>query len=350
MTPLARTLAALTHRQGDRPPVFLLFTLHGARALGLSPREYFSRSEHVVEGQLRLREAFGHDCLYGFFYASLELEAWGGATHFIEDGPPNAADTLLHSVEDIARLEAPRLDHPALQKVLTTLAALKARSGGEVPVLGVVLSPFSMPVMQLGFAAWLELLYAARAAPGGHHARLLARLLALNEAFTVAWGNAQLAAGATAVTYFDPLSSASMTEPELGVDLGLAVAGRVLGQLAGPAAIHLASAPGLSRIGPLLATGAKVISASAEDDLGALKAACAGRAALLGNLNGLKLTQCSVAEAEAAAWAALEVGAPGGGFVLADNHGELPLQVPDAVLHALVATSARWAAARGWHP
>ena len=56
MTPLARTLAALTHRQADRPPVFLLFTLHGARALGLSLREYFSRSEHVVEGQLRLRQ------------------------------------------------------------------------------------------------------------------------------------------------------------------------------------------------------------------------------------------------------------------------------------------------------
>jgi uroporphyrinogen decarboxylase len=31
----------------------------------------------------------------------------------------------------------------------------------------------------------------------------------------------------------------------------------------------------------------------------------------------------------------LEVAAPGGGFILSDNHGEIPFQVPDDVLLAV---------------
>jgi uroporphyrinogen decarboxylase len=32
---------------------------------------------------------------------------------------------------------------------------------------------------------------------------------------------------------------------------------------------------------------------------------------------------------------AIKKAAPGGGFILSDNHGEIPYQVPDEVLHAI---------------
>ncbi len=78
MTSMQRVLTALSHQEPDRVPLFLLLTMHGARELGLGIREYFSKAENVVEGQLRLREKFGHDCLYAFFYAPVEIEAWAG--------------------------------------------------------------------------------------------------------------------------------------------------------------------------------------------------------------------------------------------------------------------------------
>ncbi len=56
MTSLQRVLTTLGHREPDRVPFFLLVTMHGAKELGLSIKEYFSKAENVVEGQLRLLE------------------------------------------------------------------------------------------------------------------------------------------------------------------------------------------------------------------------------------------------------------------------------------------------------
>jgi uroporphyrinogen decarboxylase len=344
MTPMERTLAALSHHEGDRPPVFLLFTTHCARELGLSIEDYCGSTEHLVEGQLRLRAKFGHDCLFAFFHAAVEHEAWGGHTHFIADGPPNSEDLLVSSAAQIPSLEAPVIaDQPGLQRVLRAITALKERSRGEVPVLGVVLSPFSVPVMQLGFSGYLDLLLEAEAEPGGPAHALLAHLLALNAEFAVQWGNAQLAAGATALAYFDPLSSSTMTSPSLGVDIGLTLAAAVLARLKGPSAVHFASGRISSRLEAAIATGASILGVSAEDDLGELKRRCAGKVALLGNLSGVKMANWSAAEAASQTRRSLDAAAPGGGFILADNHGEIPFQVKDEVLHAIVQTTAEWA-------
>lgn len=84
-TSLERVLTTLGHREPDRVPLFLLVTLLGARELGLSIEEYFSRAEHVVEGEYRLWSRYRHDCVSSFFYAGAEAEAWGAETYFRED-------------------------------------------------------------------------------------------------------------------------------------------------------------------------------------------------------------------------------------------------------------------------
>ncbi len=121
MTAMQRVLITLGHQEPDRVPFFLLLSMYGAKVLGMSIQDYFSKPENVVAGQLCMREKFQYDCYYTFYYASIEIEAWGGRTIFIEDSPPNA--------------------------------------GEEVPIIGVVMSPFSLPVMQMGFEKYLELIY-----------------------------------------------------------------------------------------------------------------------------------------------------------------------------------------------
>ncbi len=346
-TPSSRVEAARAMREADRPPVFLLPTMHGARELGLSLRTYFAKAEHVVEGQVRLRARYGHDCYSSFFHAALELEAWGGTALYRDDGPPNAGEPLVHTDGQLAALQAPRVEGQAvLGKVLDTIRALVARARGEVPVLGVVLAPFSLPVLQLGFVRYLDLLLDAQQEPQGPRARLLHHLLAVNEDFAVRWGQAQLAAGASALVYFDPLSSGTMTTAALGVELGLAIARRVLGQLPGPVGVHFASGRVASRLEAVLATGAQFVGVSAEDDLAAVKRACAGRATLVGNLNGVQMARWTPTQARVATRAALDAGAPGGGFVLADNHGEIPFQVSEEVLLAIMAEAEAWGRAR----
>jgi uroporphyrinogen decarboxylase len=331
LTPLERVLSAISFCEGDRVPFFLLLSLHGAKELGLSIEEYFAKAEHVARGQLALQRRYGHDCLYGFFYGAIDHEAFGGEALFVDDGPPNAGAPLFNDLEQIRRLEVPRVEeHPALRRVLEALALMKAEVGDRVPIIGVVMAPFSLPVMQLGFSRYFELLYERR--------ELFAALMRVNEAFCVAWANAQLAAGATAICYFDPVCSPSMVPLELSRELGFPGAARVLSQLKGPAATHLASGLTLPIIDDLVASGTKIAGVSAKEDLATLKRAARGKLALLGNLNGIEMRRWSPAQAAEITREALRLGGPGGGFILSDNHGEIPWQVPDEVLEAIACT------------
>ncbi len=334
-TALERVLATLGHREPDRVPCFLLVTMHGAKELGLTIREYFSRAEHVAEGQIRLRQKYRHDCLYPFFYAAVEIEAWGGEVHYAEDGPPNSGTPFLRRAEEIEGLEPPKIgDCPCLVKVLRATAMLKARVNGTVPIVGVVMSPLSLPVMQMGFDAYFDLMF--------ERPELFAQLMRVNEEHCVAWANAQLEAGATAICYFDPVSSTTVLPRDQYQAIGFAVARRTLARINGPTATHLASGRGLPIIDDLARTGTAIIGTSALEDLAEMKAACRGKLTVLGNLNGIEMRRWTPEQAEAAVRQAIAKAGPGGGFILADNHGEIPWQVPDEVLHAVTEAVCRW--------
>jgi len=335
LTSMQRVLTTLGQQEPDRVPLFLLVTMHGARELRLSIRDYYAGARSVVEGQMRMRAKYRHDCLYAFFYASLEVEAFGGETIFIEDGPPNAAAPVIRRAELIDALEPPRVaEATCLHRVLEAIGLMKQQVGDTVPIIGVVMSPFSLPVMQLGFERYLDLLH-------GDPVRL-ARLLAVNEAFCIDWANAQLAAGATAICFFDPVSSVTNVSPGQYRRIGKPSAQRTLTRINGPTATHMASGRALGIVSDIAETGTAVLGVSVLEDLTALKSAAAGRLTLLGNLNGVAMRTWSAAEAEAAVKAAIAGGGPGGGFILSDNHGEIPFQVPEEVLLAVSDAVERW--------
>lgn len=333
LTSMARVQRTLSGEEPDRVPWFLLVTLHGARELGLSIRDYFSKPEHVVEGQLRMRARYGHDCLYGFFFAALEAQAFGADVLWFDDGPPNAGRPVASNADAIMRLGPPRVAEQAgLRDVLVALEGMKRAAAGEVPVIGVVMSPFSLPIMQLGFERYLDPLI-------GHgepaHAEAFRHLMRVNEEFCVEWGNAQLAAGADVLVYFDPVASSTITPRALYVETGLPVARRTLARLKGPVATHFASGRCLGVLDDVLQTGTPAIAVGSLESLAEVKAACAGRATVVGNLNGIEMRHWSDADADAAVRSALTQGAPGGRFVLSDQHGEIPFQVPEHVLDAV---------------
>ena len=66
MTSLERVLTTLGFKEPDRVPYFLLLTMHGAKELGLSIKEYFAHSKNVVEGQLRMRKKIPARLLLSF--------------------------------------------------------------------------------------------------------------------------------------------------------------------------------------------------------------------------------------------------------------------------------------------
>jgi uroporphyrinogen decarboxylase len=334
MTPMDRTLTAMGHREPDRVPLFLLTTMHGARELGLGLPEYFARASHVVEGQLRLLAKYRADCVDPSCGAAIEAEAFGAETIFRDDGPPNAGPPPLRP-EDVEWLTPPRVeDCPALVRALDVIRGLAERVGKTVPIVGGVVSPFSLPILQLGFERYLELLH--------DQPQRFARLMAVNQVFCADWANAQLAAGATAIGYADPMSSTTNIPRPLFLRTGHLVARETLARIHGPVAFSLASGRGITLAADLVEAGAAAVAVSALEDLGEWKAAVGGRATIIGNLNGIAMRRWTQAEAEAEVKRAIAQAGPGGGFVLSDNHGEIPWQVPDDVLLAIRDAVDRW--------
>lgn len=335
MTSLQRVLTTLGHKEPDRVPFFLLATMHGARELGLSLQEYFGEARYVVEGQLRMRARYRHDCLYPFFYAPIEVEAWGGEVVFYDDGPANSGRPFIRRPEEIRHLEPPQVRSTAcLIKVLSAIEVLKAQVGDQAPIIGVVMSPFSLPVMQMGFGAYIDVMY--------EQPDLFERLMRVNEDFCVEWANAQLAAGATAITYFDPVSSTSITPRDMYLKTGFRVAQRTLARIKGPTATHLASGRCLPIVDDIARTGTAVVGTSVQEDLAEMKAACRGKLTVLGNLNGIEMRRWTAEQAEEVVKDALASAGRGGGYILSDNHGEIPWQVPEGVLLAISEAVHKW--------
>jgi len=328
MTPMERTLATMGFVEPDRVPWFLLCTMHGARELGLPIQTYFSKPEYVAKGQVLLQKKYGSDCYYAFFSAAAEAGAWGSDIIYRDDGPPNAGRPVIKTPEDIEHIEVPVIEEcPGLTKTLRLIELLKPSAGGDIPIISSVVSPFSMPVMQMGFEAYLDLIYA--------QPDLFWTLMKKNEEFCIAWANALFDAGATALGYFEPLASPDMIPRDLYRTTGLAVAKRVVPQVHGPMAAHLASGRTLPVIGDLADTGFIGIGISTNDNLSAVKDACRGRLTMMGNLNGITMRHWTPGETERTVKEVIARAGPGGGFILSDNHGEIPWQVPDSVLLAI---------------
>ena len=62
-----RLVAAGNGETSDRIPVFCNLLDQGARELGLSLKEFYSKGEYVAEAQLRMREKYGYDNVWSLF-------------------------------------------------------------------------------------------------------------------------------------------------------------------------------------------------------------------------------------------------------------------------------------------
>ncbi|WP_094228105.1 uroporphyrinogen decarboxylase family protein [Methanolobus psychrotolerans] len=335
ITPMERVLTALSHKEPDRVPFFLLLTTQGSKEFNISIEEYFSNPEMVAKAQIRMQQRYGHDCYYPFYYASLELEAWGGNSVFYPDAAPNSGRPIIRDPGDITSLESPDVfGSPQLQKLLKTTSLIKEYTGEDIPIIGVVMSPFALPTMQMGFDHYFDLIY--------EEPDKFEELMRVNEKFCVQWANAQLESGATAICYFDPVSSSTIIPPELYRKTGFKVAKRTISKIKGPTATHMASGRCLPIIEDIAETGTSIICTSVLEDLAEVKDACKGKLSVMGNLNGIEMRHWSPQETGDKVKEAIQKAASGGGYILSDNHGEIPYTVPSDVLLNISESLRKW--------
>jgi uroporphyrinogen decarboxylase len=59
-------------------------------------------------------------------------------------------------------------------------------------------------------------------------------------------------------------------------------------------------------------------------------------------MNGIEMRRWNQSQVEQTLKKVLLAGAPGGGFILSDNHGEIPYQVKDETLFAIAAATKKY--------
>lgn len=193
---------------------------------------------------------------------------------------------------------------------------------------------YGSALVQMGFENYLKLMY--------FDSEKFEILMQKNMEFCIAWANAQLKAGATAICYFDPLASSSIIAREVYMKTGYQAAKKVISKINGPVAVHLASAPALPMVDTIASLGAKILGYSSLDDGAEMKLAADKKICLLGNLNGIEMANWTKEKAEQEVKRVLFQAGSGGGLLLSDNHGEIPWAVSEEILLAIADAVERW--------
>lgn len=336
-TGMERFGALMSGRIPDRVPIVCNLLDQGARELGVSLREYYSRGDLVAEGQLRMRERYGYDSLLGMFYSALEAEVMGCRTIvYSDDGPPNVGHLAIRTTEDIKKLQLPDdlYAHPRFQELATCIGILKRESAGRWPVLGVVTASFSLPAMLMGIGQWLDLFL--NGDPG-----LRDQLLEQCSQFCSRQMAALREAGADLIVYVNPVASATFITHAKFRELALPWVKRDLDQ-SGPSGVIFFNGGG--RINPILSdlqtdAGIGAFYLNPFDDIAEARRTLGPQALLAGAINDIRMIDWSPEEIDQEVRRIMEAGKAGGGFIFGTLL--MPFQIPDENIRALVDAAIR---------
>ncbi len=332
MTPLEISVAAANGQPAPRIPVYCNLLDHGARALGMTQREYYSNGENVAEAQLRMREQYGHDNVWSLFYVGKEVELLGCQDIlYSENGPPNVADFVIKSYDDIARFEVPDdiTAHPAWTDTAKCLDILRREVGSTHPICAYLTASTTLPAMLMGMDKWLELLLMG---PVDVRDELLRKCSDFFQKEVAAYR----AAGANVLVYSTPFGSTSFVGMKRFKEFSVPWMHRDLD----PGGVenivyYCGMAPFNNVIAQILdefKIGTYYISPMA--DLAEAKAIIGDRGLTCGVIDDIKMIGWTPEQTRAEVKRMCEIGMVGGRFLF--GNGVMPLAVPEANIQAMV--------------
>ncbi len=151
--------ATLQGQPKDRPALLLNASLYGARLTGASLQDHYTRAAIFVEGQKAVHERFQTDFLLSPFYAPALGAAWSSELAFGNTTPPVIRRYGVSNVGDFLHLNQPDVSVlPELVYLQECLQGLSTYSKGQIPVVGLMVSPVDLPALIMGSEAWLDAL------------------------------------------------------------------------------------------------------------------------------------------------------------------------------------------------
>jgi uroporphyrinogen decarboxylase len=333
MSSIERVQAAIDLRPPDRVPVDLHNFQPAARAMGVSMAEVFRDGELLAEAMLRAWREFGHDMILLENGTACNAQACGVEVVYRDDAAPAALHPVLDRLEDLDKLEVPD-PHTAFPmcEILKATRILSSEIGDRAWIVARAdQGPFDLASELLG----MENLMLAVAL--GEQDDLLHRLLDFCAQVNLRYAHALIESGGRSTSIGESFSGPDVLSPrhyrkyafphqvalteQLKAD-GIILANHICGNT-------------VPILDDFVATGAQILEIDHKTDMRKAKEAAGGKTCLLGPINTSLLADGMPQEVEDACREAIEIMAPGSGFVLGPGCALSP-ETPPENIHALV--------------
>jgi uroporphyrinogen decarboxylase len=334
MTPLERCLATIRHQPHDRIPVDLHNFMMTVADLTIESENIYRDGQLLGRAQLRDWQRFGHDMLLVENGTASLAEACGCQPTYLNGGAPLIEKPLLRSLEEVGSLPMPEpWNSPLCRAVLDATRFLLDEIGDHVCVMGRAdQGPFDLACMIAG----PETLMTAMAE--GESDEFIFELLEYTSEAYIIYANIFKEMGCPGTSVGEALCSPDVISPKMFGKYCMPFASKIVRSLqSNDFFIAYHTCGNTTRIiGQMVETGAQVLEFDYKCDKVKAKAAAAGKATLLGPIDpsGV-LQQGSIEDVESACREAIEVLAPGGGFILGPGCA-LPSTTPPANILKLV--------------
>jgi uroporphyrinogen decarboxylase len=334
MTSLERYLATIRLAPHDRVPIDLHNFMMTVADIELPPEKIYQDGQLLGRAQLAAWKRFGHDMLLVENGTAALAEACGCEVSYIKGGAPLIEKPLLKSLEEVASLRMPDpWNSPLSKAVLDATRFLLNHIGSEVYILGRAdQGPFDLACMIAG----PETLMTAMAM--GESDDLIFELLEYASDAYILYARIFKEMGCPATSLGEALCSPDVISPKMFAKYCLPYGKKVVSALqSDDFAVAYHTCGNTTRIiSGMVETGARILEFDYKCDKAAAKRATAGKTTLLGPIDPSGMLQRgTVAEVETACREALEVLAPGGGFILGPGCA-LPGTTPPANIDKLI--------------
>lgn len=147
MNSMERVVAALSHQEADRVPVYPILAGITRKLVNASYEQWATDADTCAAGFIESTKQFDIDCIVTLIDLSVECDAWGQKLIFHEEDAahPDYSDLVIKEIEDYANIK--KVDYRTSKRMMMHIDVCKklvAEMKGEKPVVAFVFGPLGV--------------------------------------------------------------------------------------------------------------------------------------------------------------------------------------------------------------
>jgi uroporphyrinogen decarboxylase len=317
-----------------RVPVVPIVGLYSMNISGLPSSEILHNAEKQASSQLACQEYYGYDGVFNVMDLTVEAQVLGAEVEFPQRTFPYLK---THPLKDPLKFESlPSFDinSTRLSVFIGSIESMASRIKGKLYLSSYVIGPFTLAGHLLGIDTLMEMTL--------EDETIAADIIAYCARIVEPYIEAQANAGTDNIVILEPSASNSLISPQFFSKYSYPNLKFLISRIHSldvGATLHICGKT--SRILKVMSeTGADVLSIDSQVDMSEAKQAVGSRVCLMGNIDTTLLVDGTSADVARSAYACIDGAAEGGGYILSTSC-DMPIEVPEANLRALMGVSAK---------